>query len=138
TSIHSITRRSLLLTPLALAAQARPSSVLILWSGLRTVPESLARDSVVFPRAYAACPQPDAARRTLETGIFPHAARAGIPALEQLLRGPGLTYRLAMADTVEEVERLTAGAGKTSVIVFAGAPNGREDSALDRFLHVPM
>jgi len=138
TSIRSITRRSLLLTPLALAAQARPSSVLILWSGLRTVPESLARESVVFPLAYAACPQPDAARRTLETGIFPHAALAGIPALEQLLRGAGSAYRFAIADTSEEVERLVAGAGRASAIVFAGAPNGREDSAMDRVLHIPM
>jgi hypothetical protein len=38
-----ISRRSLLLTPLALAAQSRPASVLVLWSGLRSVPESLAR-----------------------------------------------------------------------------------------------
>jgi arylsulfatase A-like enzyme len=130
-----ITRRSLLWTPLAMAAQSRPPAILMVWSNLRSVPDWLAKESVTFPRAYAACPQPAAARRTLETGRFPHAARTGGSTLEELLRS---AYRFAIADTSEEVERLAAVAGRASMVVFAGAPDGREDSALDRFLHVPM
>src|SRR5262249_34908764 len=111
------------------------ASILIVWSSLRMVPESLAAESVVFPRAYAACPQPDAARRTLETGTLPHASRRSGSTLQELLRG---AYRFAIADTQEEVERLASIAGPGSIVVFAGAPNGREDSALEPFLHVPM
>jgi len=59
-------RREFLLTPFALAAQSRP-------------PSALLAQCLVFPRAYACCPQPALARRCLETGRFPHALAPGDP-----------------------------------------------------------
>jgi len=73
-----VTRRTILLAPLALAARSMAAPVLarvqIVWINGSTVPEEFASDSVVFPRAYTCCPAPGLARRALETGRFPHAA----------------------------------------------------------------
>jgi arylsulfatase A-like enzyme len=78
-----IFRRSLLLAPLALAfGQNTRPRVAVVWTTGTSVPEEFARQSVVFPRAYAACPQ---SRGALETGKFPHAIRAGDPHLRDLL-----------------------------------------------------
>jgi arylsulfatase A-like enzyme len=69
-------RRTFLLVPVALAAQPAPVRVEIVWSKATSVPEEFARESVVFPRAYTCCPESGPARRALETGRFPHVARA--------------------------------------------------------------
>jgi arylsulfatase A-like enzyme len=136
-SRRSFARGALLAPPLLLTAQPAAKSVLAVWSALRSVPEPLARESVIFPRAYAACPQVAAARRTLETGRFPHASRTGDPTLESLLRGAGWSYQLVAADSREEVERLAERAPANSILVFAGVPGG-EDSPQERFIHVPF
>ena len=70
-----VTRRTILLAPLALAGQSPRPRVQIVWINTPVVPEEFARDSVVFPRAYVACPAQGLSRRALETGRFPHAAR---------------------------------------------------------------
>jgi arylsulfatase A-like enzyme len=70
-----ITRRTILLAPLALTAQSTRPRVEITWIKGSAVPEEFARESVVFPRAYTCCPAAGLARRALETGRFPHAAR---------------------------------------------------------------
>lgn len=70
-----ISRRTVLLAPLALAAQAARPRVEIRWIKGSAVPEEFARESVVFPRAYTCCPAAGLARKALETGRFPHAAR---------------------------------------------------------------
>jgi arylsulfatase A-like enzyme len=70
-----VTRRTILLAPLALAAQSTRPRVQITWIQGSSVPEEFARESVVFPRAYTCCPAAGLARRALETGRFPHAAR---------------------------------------------------------------
>jgi arylsulfatase A-like enzyme len=84
-----VTRRTFLLAPLALAAQstraALPVRVQILWISGSLVPEELAGDSVVFPRAYTCCPAAGPARRALETGRFPHAAHPQDPSMATLL-----------------------------------------------------
>ena len=83
-SARVIRRRSFLLAPLALAcAQDSRPSVVVDWITTKSVPEEFARQSVVFPRAYAASPK---SRRALETGRFPHAMRASDRALSDLLR----------------------------------------------------
>lgn len=71
-----MTRRTILLAPLALAAQPSRPRVQITWIKGSSVPEEFARESVVFPRAYTCCPAAGLARKALETGRFPHAARS--------------------------------------------------------------
>ena len=68
-----MTRRTILLTPFALAAQAVRPRVEIRW--VKAIPEDFARESIVFPRAYTCCPAAGLAKKALETGRFPHAAR---------------------------------------------------------------
>ena len=46
-----------------------------MWITGTAVPEDFARESVVFPRAYTCCPAAGLAKKALETGRFPHAAR---------------------------------------------------------------
>jgi arylsulfatase A-like enzyme len=82
-----ITRRTILLAPLALAAQSARPRVEIIWIKGTTVPEEFARDSVVFPRAYTCCPAAGLGRKALETGRFPHAAGPEDSSLV-LLAGP--------------------------------------------------
>jgi arylsulfatase A-like enzyme len=80
-----ITRRSILLAPLALAAQPIRPRVEITWIKGTAVPEDFARESVVFPRAYTCCPAAGLAKKALETGRFPHAARPDDPSISTLL-----------------------------------------------------
>jgi arylsulfatase A-like enzyme len=112
-----ITRRTILLAPLALAAQTARPRVEITWITGRTVPEDFARESVVFPRAYTCCPAAGLAKNALETGRFPHAARPGDPSIASLL-GPG--------SSSESITVLTAESG-----------NG-EDSPNQRSVLVPL
>jgi arylsulfatase A-like enzyme len=68
-----ITRRTILLAPLALTAQSTRPRIEIRW--VKAIPEEIARESIVFPRAYTCCPATGLGRKALETGRFPHAAR---------------------------------------------------------------
>ena len=52
------------------------------------MPEDFARESIVFPRAYTCCPAAGLARKALETGRFPHAARPTDASVADLI-GPG-------------------------------------------------
>ena len=83
---HSgVTRRTILLAPLALAAQTPQPRVQVTWLTTMAIPEEFTRESVVFPRAYVCCPTKGLSRRALETGRYPHAARAQDPSLYSLL-----------------------------------------------------
>jgi arylsulfatase A-like enzyme len=84
-----VTRRTILLAPLALAAQSTRSRVEINWIKGSTVPEAFARESVVFPRAYTCCPAAGLAKKALETGRFPHAAHPTDASIANLI-GLGL------------------------------------------------
>jgi arylsulfatase A-like enzyme len=100
-----VTRRTILLAPLALAAQSTRTPVLarvqIVWISGSTIPEQFAGDSVVFPRAYTCCPAPGLARRALETGRFPHAARPEDPSLATLLAQPSSATEVITVLTAE-------------------------------------
>ena len=80
-----MTRRTILLAPLALAAQTPRPRVVVTWIKGAAVPEEFARESVVFPRAYTCCPAAGLARRALETGRFPHAARSADASIASLV-----------------------------------------------------
>lgn len=113
-----MTRRTILLAPLALRAQATRPLVQIMWISGASVPEEFARESVVFPRAYTCCPAAGLGRRALETGRFPHAARADDPSLANLLG--------AATSSSDVITVLTAESG-----------NG-EDSPFQRSILVPL
>ena len=100
-----MTRRTVLLAPLALAAQTQRPQVQIIWTRGAVVPLEFARDSVVFARAYACCPAPGLSRRAFETGRFPHAARPQDPTLADL------TGSAAAAPTADGITVLTAESG---------------------------
>ncbi|HYV90082.1 MAG TPA: sulfatase/phosphatase domain-containing protein [Candidatus Polarisedimenticolia bacterium] len=86
-----LTRRTILLAPLALAAQSLRSRVQVVWIKGATVPEEFARESVVFTRAYACCPATGVSRRAVETGRFPHAARPQDVSLADLTSSAAVT-----------------------------------------------
>ena len=112
-----IRRRSFLLTPLALAcAQDSRPRVAVVWITAKSLPEDFARQSVVFPRAYAACPK---SRRALETGRFPHAIRPADRQLSDLLR-------TGSPDDPGTITVMTAESGDG------------DDAALERSIHVPL
>jgi arylsulfatase A-like enzyme len=124
-----ISRRSLLVAPAAFGfAQPRAPDILVVWIGSRTVPERIARESVVFPRAYAACPEPALARRALETGKFPHAFRPG---------DDTLSFRQLNARTDGDAVRMAATVGPATIVVVTAA-GGDEDSPRERFIRVPL
>lgn len=108
-----IGRRELLFLPLALGAQSRRPRVAVVWG---PAPPELARDAVVFPRAYACCPQPELARRAVETGKFPHASSPEDPVLGDLL----------------------AGGGTDAITVFTTASGDGQDSPYERSVRVPL
>ena len=82
-----IRRRDFLLSALALRAQSR-SRLAVLWIRAGSIPDEFAQDSVVFPRAYTACPRPGFAQRALETGKFPHAFDAADESLRDVFGFP--------------------------------------------------
>ena len=110
-----MTRRTILLAPLALAAQTPQPTVQVTWLTAPAIPEEFARDSMVFPRAYVCCPTKGLSRRALETGRFPHAMRAQDPALDRLL-----------------------GAGTEAIQVFTAESGDGEDSPSQRSIQVPL
>ena len=113
-----MTRRTILLAPLALAAQPARPRVEIAWIKAATVPEEFARESLVFPRAYTSCPAAGLARRALETGRFPHAARPGDPSIATLAG---------------------SAAASSGVITVLTAESGNgEDSPAQRSILVPL
>jgi arylsulfatase A-like enzyme len=112
-----LTRRTILLAPLALAAQSPRPRVQIVWIKGSVVPEEFARESVVFTRAYACCPAAGLCRRAVETGRFPHAARPQDVSLADLT---------GSAATPETITVLTAESG-----------NG-EDSPSQRSVLAPL
>ena len=113
-----LTRRTILLAPLALAAQSLRPRVQFVWIKGAAVPEEFARDSVVFTRAYACCPAPGVSRRALETGRFPHAARP---------------QELSLADLTGSAPT----APDIITVLTAESGNG-EDSPLQRSVLVPL
>jgi len=113
-----LTRRTLLLAPLALAAQTIRPRVQITWIAGSTVPEEFARESVVFPRAYTCCPAAGLARRALETGRFPHAARPNDPSIASLLG--------------------SATAGSEAITVLTAESGNGEDSPSQGSVRVPL
>ncbi len=98
-------RRTFLLSPLALAAAGTKPDVLIViargwrgvdtpWSGAADIKapqlEAFAKEAIVFPRAYAACPASADARTSILSGRFPHAASSGdAPSFRCVVLGPG-------------------------------------------------
>jgi arylsulfatase A-like enzyme len=110
-----ITRRSILLAPFALGAQTIRPRVEIIWIKGPTVPEDFARESVVFPRAYTCCPAAGLARKALETGRFPHAARP----------------------TDASVAILTGSGSETITVLTAESGDG-EDSPSQKSVLVPL
>ncbi|MBZ5634749.1 MAG: hypothetical protein LAO55_16630 [Acidobacteriia bacterium] len=110
-----MTRRTILLAPLALAAQSVRPRVQILWIDGSAVPEEFGRDSVVFPRAYTCCPAAGLARRALETGRFPHAARPANPSVTSLV-----------------------GSGSDTITVLTAESGNGEDSPFQRSVLVPL
>jgi hypothetical protein len=109
-----MTRRTLLLAPLALAAQTPRPRLTLVWIEGPALPESFRRDSVVFPRAYAACPDRGAARLAVESGRFPHALADAGPRL---------------ADYFD--------LGGAITVMTASSADG-DDSPFERSIHVPL
>jgi arylsulfatase A-like enzyme len=101
--------------PLALAAQSTRQRVEIIWIKGSTVPEDFARESVVFPRAYTCCPAAGLAKRALETGRFPHAARPTDASLVNLI-----------------------GIGSEVITVLTAESGDGEDSPSQKSLLVPL
>lgn len=125
-----VSRRSALLAPAALAlAQRRPPDILVIWSTFRGTPPLIARDSLVFPRAYVACPKPDLARRALETGKFPHAIRPG---------DETLPFRQLTARSPDEAVRMAASVGPGTIVVLTSAGGNGEDSPRENAIRVPL
>ncbi len=112
-----ISRRTILLAPLALSAQATHPRVEVTWITGSTVPEDFARESVVFPRAYTCCPAAGLAKKALETGRFPHAARTNDPSIGSLLG---------------------SGSAPESITVLTAASRNGEDSPDQRSVLVPL
>lgn len=110
-----VTRRTILLAPLALAAQTPRPRVQVTWLTAAAIPEEFARNSMVFPRAYVCCPTKGLARRALETGRFPHAVRAQDPDLDRLL-----------------------GSGPEAIQVFTAESGDGQDSPSQRSIQVPL
>jgi arylsulfatase A-like enzyme len=110
-----ITRRTILLAPLVVAAQSTRPRVEIRWVKGSAVPEEFARESVVFPRAYTCCPAAGLGRKALETGRFPHATR---PA----------DFSIASV----------AGSGTDVITILTAESGNDEDSPFQRSILVPL
>jgi hypothetical protein len=103
--------------------------VLIVWTTFDTIPDLVRRESMVFPRAYAAAGKPELARRALETGKFPHAIRAG---------DFQLPFRQLTARSNEEVVKMTLGASPGMITVLTSMGGDGKDSPSEKSLHVPL
>jgi N-sulphoglucosamine sulphohydrolase, C-terminal len=121
-----ISRRSLLLTPLLLAAQTRRKAAVLLFG--ETLPPGVSEHCVIFPRAYACCPQPEPALRALEAGRFPHAIHGAD--FKNLLPAP--------PDNPVEVEEILAGRRRDTVLVFTMPCGDGRDTPFEPSVKVPL
>ncbi len=113
-----MTRRTILLAPLALAALSIRSRVEITWISGTRVPQEFARESVVFPRAYTCCPAAGPGRKALETGRFPHAAHPQDRTIAMLMGLDAL--------------------GSDVITVMTAESGDGEDAPFQRSVHVPL
>lgn len=120
-------RRSFLLTPLALSAQ--PPRAVLEFTHEKSIPPDVARDSVVFGRAYACCAQPALARAAAQSGKFAHALGPGDPDVISLLRAHGIDAR--------ELDS-PANPPRDAILIFAGAYGDGQDTPSERSLKVPL
>ena len=116
-----MTRRTLLLaaplvTRLLRAQDTRPG-LSIMWTTGRAVPAEFARESVVFTRAYAGCPDAERSRSVLEHGRFAHALRPTDPSAASFFG--------------------TGASTNTITVLTAGSADGG-DSAFNSSVHVPL
>lgn len=109
-----MTRRTLLLAPLVLRAQDTRPSLSITWIASRNLPPEFARESVVFSRAYAGCPDADRAHSVVERSRFPHALHPNDPAAADFF-GNG-----------------------ASITVLTAASGDGGDSPFNSSVHVPL
>ena len=84
----------MLLAPWVLGAQQARPGASVVWA--RTVTPEFARESVVFTRAYSACPDETGARLAVEHGRFPHAIKGDEPGIPDYFgAGAGITVLTA-------------------------------------------
>lgn len=103
-------------TSWVLRAQRDAPPVRIDWLASHEIPEDIAAESLVFPRAYAVCPEAMLARNAVWTGRYPHTID-GAP----------------LAELPEDWPR------SAELITILTAPNGNGEATYsDRSLHVPL
>lgn len=102
--------------PTAGATPGTVQPVRIDWLEVGEIPQEIAAESVIFPRAYAVCPQPELARNAVWTGRYPH-----------MIDGAPLTE--LPPDWPRSSDAIT--------ILTAANGNG-EASYSERSLHVPL
>ncbi|MGH9351190.1 MAG: sulfatase/phosphatase domain-containing protein, partial [Terriglobia bacterium] len=82
----------------------------------------------VFPRAYTCCPQPEWARKSLQSGRFPHAIQAGH--FDRIL--PVLA-----ADNID-LPAVLSGRDRRTILAYTQPMGDGVDSPLDPSLKVPL
>lgn len=116
-------RRTFLLSPLALSrrvhAQPPAPSVRI---ELGSLSPSTPLAGIVFPRAYATCPDAGRSERVLRSGRFAHAVVPGDPALDDLLVPAGADEN----------------AGPDTIVVSTVLSGDGGDSPYESSIHVPL
>lgn len=122
-----ITRRGFLLTPLVLAAQPRARRIAVLPYG-KTLPDGLLDQSVLFPRAYTCCTQPELARRSLEAGRFPHAIHDG--EFKSVLP--------PLAEASVDVSAIIRGRDRSTILVYTDPAGDGMDTPFERSVKVPL
>ena len=116
---QEVTRRALLLAPVALARAQQPKHrVQLIWT-TSAIPEAFARQAVVLPRTYTCCPDPVEAARAIERGRFPHGIAKQDASLWDFFD------RAAPNDP-------------EAITVITSASSDGTDSPHDRSIHVPL
>lgn len=112
-----VTRRTLMLMPFTLQAQSSRPRLAVQWT-TGSIPGEFARASVVYGRAYVACPDRDRAKWAVERGRFPHAAQPSDPSLWDY-------FEQAPPDSAD-------------IVVMTSHSADGIDSLRERSVHVPL
>lgn len=78
-----------------LRAQGARPTLSIVWIASRNLPAEVARESVVFPRAYSGCPDADRSHSVLERGRFPHSPGGSPQIMNSFANGNTITVLTA-------------------------------------------
>jgi arylsulfatase A-like enzyme len=123
--------------PLALVAQGTRPGLTWVWFEGEEFPLGVRGQSLVLARCYAADSRPEPARRSTETGKYPHTVMDGDATIRSTAKDAGIAYTELNLKSGESAASILE-AARNAVVVFTREGEEKFPTASERSIHVPV